>query len=184
MQHQATYTPADAVVCRYADKSTVLFYYIVALVLGGALIHLISGNETVRDVLARASHARDERKILISGFSLIWAAILIDFLLQLRAFLHDRPALVMTAHGVAGLHGGLWREIAWADLEEVEVTDRYIRLVRRPRNAFTQFVSGIQSAGSKRFRLGEYCIHVLLARIDGSKTEILRAVRDRRPDLL
>jgi hypothetical protein len=184
MRSQIPYTSPDAFVCRYADKSTVLFYYVTALFLGAAVIHFIYDNETVREVLAGGSGPRDERKTLLVGFSVIWLAILADFLLQLRAFLQDRPALVMTAEGVAGLHGGLWREMTWTEIDEVEVADRHIRFVRRPRNAFSKYIFGTRAPRWAGFRGWEYCIHVLLARTDASKIEILRIVRNHRPDLL
>lgn len=178
MRHMPTYPASDRIVCRYTDKHTIILYYIAALAGGAAFIHFIYVNDDVREFLARPSQVRDERKILLYGFSAIWLAVLADFLLQARAFLRGRPALVINSVGVSGLHGGLWREIDWNDLARVEVTDRHIRLVRGPRSFLP--LSGVWS----NFRLCEYCIHVLLTRTDGSKFEILRAVRHYRPDLL
>ena len=149
-----------------------------------AFIQLVYSNEAFQDFFARVSKIRDERRIMLNGCSLIWAGVFIDFLLQLRAFLLDRPAIMIGANGVSGLHGGMWREIAWEDLYEMEITDSHIRFVRRPRNAFTRFTFGRNAAGWTRLRLGEYAIHVLLKRIDGNRRDILNAVRRYRPDLV
>lgn len=184
MGYHSTHPPAGAIVCRYTGKPMVLFYYLTALMAVAVVLYAVYANEAVRDFLDRNSIARDERKVMLTGFSVMGAAIFADFLLQARAFLRDPPAVVITSMGVSGLHGGLWREIAWADLHEVEVTDKHIRLVRRPRNAITSFAFDLQAAGWTRFRMGEYAIHVVLKRIDGGKADILRAVRLYRPDLL
>jgi hypothetical protein len=66
---------------------------------------------------------------------------------------------------------------------EVEITKRHIRFVRRPRGALTQLSFFLREKGWKRFRF-EYCIHVLLKRIDGGREEIIRAIQRHRPDLV
>ena len=184
MREQTAYSNHGEIVCRYTDKGTRLLFYSMALVLGGAVIHFVYANEFAREALDSLSQTRDERNILLNGFSLLWAAFFADFLLLVRAFFQDRPAIIITHEGVSGLHGGLWREIAWADLYEIDVTDRYIRFVRGPKNTLSKFIFGLQAPGSKRFHLGEYCIHVLRMQCDRSTTDVLHTVRKYRPELL
>ncbi|MGE3246646.1 MAG: hypothetical protein AB7F96_07755 [Beijerinckiaceae bacterium] len=164
-------------------RASVLFYYAAALVAVGAFLQFVYVDERARDFFARLSVARDERRTMLIGVSAIWLAIFADFVMQIRAYRLERPALILDARGVRGLHGGLWREIEWDELYEVEVAENHIRFVREPRNPVTKFFFRLDG-GSGRFRLGEYAIHVLLNRIDGGKNDILRVIRRHRPDLL
>lgn len=171
-------------VCRYSDKAIVLLYYLLALVAISAFILFVYASDSAHNFFMRLGSPRDEWLTAVIGCSAIWMAVLADFLLQIRAFLLHRPAIVVNERGVAGLHGGLWREIAWGELHEVEVTDKHIRFVREPRNDLTRVAFAVHRRGFSRFRLGEYAIHVLLKRIDGSRQEIVQAVRRHRPDLV
>lgn len=183
MQSPATYLASQQRVFRYTGKAAVLGYYLLAIAVLAAAIGFVYASDSARDFFDRISQLRDERRIMLNGLSLFLVVLLIDFLMQIKAFMDDLPALIVDEHGVRGLHGGLWREIEWDEILEVEITKRHIRFVRQPRGALTQLSFFLREKGWSRFRL-EYCIHVLLKRIDGGKEEIIRAIGRHRPDLL
>ncbi|MCB1383790.1 MAG: hypothetical protein KDJ73_12865 [Notoacmeibacter sp.] len=169
-------------IVRYNDRIAILGYYVLALSVLSAAIAFVYADPWTIAQLRKLSFIRDERRIMLNGLSAFWVAILIDFLLQMRAFLKGRPALMVDREGVHGLHGGLWRSIAWADIHEVEVTASSIRFVRRPRNPLSQLIFRLY-ANSHRAKLGEYAIHVLTRRTDIGIPGIVRTIGQYRPDL-
>ncbi len=183
MQSPAAYLTSQQQVFRYTGKAAVLGYYLLAIAVLASAIGFVYASDSARDFFDRISQLRDERRIMLNGLSLFLVVLLIDFLMQIKAFMDDLPALIVDEHGVRGLHGGLWREIEWDEILEVEITKRHIRFVRQPRGALTQLSFFLREKGWSRFRF-EYCIHVLLKRIDGGREEIIRAIGRHRPDLL
>ncbi|MCB1419526.1 MAG: hypothetical protein KDJ74_11225 [Notoacmeibacter sp.] len=170
-------------VVRYNDRIAILGYYVLALSVFSLAIAFVYADPWTIAQFEKLSSMRDERRIMLNGLSAFWIAIFIDFVLQARAFLKARPALVVDREGVHGLHGGLWRSISWADIHEIEITTDSIRFVRRPRNPLSELIFRLY-ANSRRAKLGEYAIHVLARRTDIGLADIVHIVGRYRPDLV
>ena len=119
---------------------------------------------------------------LALAFSVFIIASIADLALVLRAILSRKPALIINEEGAQGFCGGVWRKIAWDEIEYLDESGGHLSIVAKPRGFPARFFFDHSHRGLWNRWKWERAIRTPIKRTDKSATDIRRAIARGAPN--